>query len=185
MHLIAKIELTEAFVISNFSCIEGSRTPKEYRSNPSRKTREIAENTIIKKSVVSDSKIGSEVKIGPYSHIRQDSDISNKVYIGTNVEVKKSKIESGSKLGHFCYIGDSMIEKNVNIGAGTVTCNFDGKEKQKTSILNNAFIGSGTMIVAPVIIGQNAVVGAGSVVTKDVENDQLVYGNPATNKKSL
>ena len=78
-----------------------------------------------------------------------------------------------------------MIEKNVNIGAGTVTCNFDGKEKQKTSILKNAFIGSGTMIVAPVIIGQNAVVGAGSVVTKDVENDQLVYGNPATNKKSL
>ena len=78
-----------------------------------------------------------------------------------------------------------MIEKNVNIGAGTVTCNFDGKEKQKTNILKNAFIGSGTMIVAPVIIGQNAVVGAGSVVTKDVGNDQLVYGNPATIKKSL
>ena len=145
----------------------------------------IAKNTIIKKSVVSDSKIGSEVKIGPYSHIRQNSNISNKVYIGTNAEVKKSKIESGTKLGHFCYIGDSMIEKNVNIGAGTVTCNFDGKEKQKTNILKNAFIGSGTMIVAPVIIGQNAVVGAGSVVTKDVRNDQLVYGNPATVKKSL
>ena len=78
-----------------------------------------------------------------------------------------------------------MIEKNVNIGAGTVTCNFDGKEKQKTNILKNAFIGSGTMIVAPVIIGQNAVVGAGSVITKDVGNDQLVYGNPATVKKSL
>tara|TARA_Y100000741_G_scaffold100177_2_gene74346 strand:- start:9810 stop:11165 length:1356 start_codon:yes stop_codon:yes gene_type:complete len=145
----------------------------------------IAKNTIIKKSVVSDSKIGSEVKIGPYSHIRQNSNISNKVYIGTNAEVKKSKIESGTKLGHFCYIGDSMIEKNVNIGAGTVTCNFDGKEKQKTNILKNAFIGSGTMIIAPVIIGQNAVVGAGSVVTKDVGNDQLVYGNPATIKKSL
>ena len=145
----------------------------------------IAKNTIIKKSVVSDSKIGSQVKIGPYSNIRKNSDIRNKVYIGTNAEVKKSKIDSGTKLGHFCYIGDSMIEKNVNIGAGTVTCNYDGKEKQKTNILKNAFIGSGTMIVAPVIIGQNAVVGAGSVVTKNVGNDQLVYGNPATIKKSL
>ena len=145
----------------------------------------IEKNTIIKKSVVSDSQIGSEVEIGPYSHIRQNSDISNNVYIGTNVEVKKSKIENGSKLGHFCYIGDSIIEENVNIGAGTVTCNFDGKEKQKTNILKNAFIGSGTMIVAPVRIGQNSVIGAGSVVTKDVENDKLVYGNPATIKKSL
>ena len=144
----------------------------------------VAKNTVIKKSVVNDSLIGSEVEIGPYSHIRQNSDISNNVYIGTNVEFKKYKIESGSKLGHFCYIGDSIIGENVNIGAGTVTCNFDGKEKQKTKILKNAFIGSGTMIVAPVVIGQNSVVGAGSVVTKNIGNDQLVYGNPATIKKS-
>ena len=136
----------------------------------------------IKKSVIQNSTIGANVNIGPFSHIRDKSDIQNNVYIGTNVEVKHSYINSGTKIGHFSYIGDSEIGENVNIGAGTVTCNFDGKSKQKTIIMNNVFIGSGTMIVAPIKIEENAKTGAGSIVTKNVSKNQLVFGNPATNK---
>ena len=142
----------------------------------------IANNTNIKKSVIQNSTIGANVNIGPFSHIRDKSDIQNNVYIGTNVEVKHSYINSGTKIGHFSYIGDSEIGENVNIGAGTVTCNFDGKSKQKTIIMNNVFIGSGTMIVAPIKIEENAKTGAGSIVTKNVSKNQLVFGNPATNK---
>ena len=142
----------------------------------------VKKDTIIKQSVIKDSVIGSKVSIGPFSHIRNKSTIKNNVDIGTNVEVKNSTINSNSKLNHFCYIGDTVIGENVNIGAGTVTCNYDGIKKHSTIIKNNVLIGSGSMLIAPLVIHENVTIGAGSVVTKDIEKNQLAYGVPAINR---
>ncbi len=105
------------------------------------------------------------------------------VHLGFYGEVKDSVLEEGVKMGHFSYIGNAKIGKNVNIGAGTITCNFDGKVKHPTEIGENTFIGSDTMLVAPLKIGKNAKTGAGAVVTKDVPDDTLVYGVPAHPKE--
>jgi bifunctional UDP-N-acetylglucosamine pyrophosphorylase/glucosamine-1-phosphate N-acetyltransferase len=101
------------------------------------------------------------------------------VHIGSFGEIKQSRLEAGVKLGHFSYIGDTTIGKNSNIGAGTVTCNFDGESKHKTIIGENVFIGSDTMLVAPITLGNGSRTGAGSVVTKDVPENTLVAGVPA------
>jgi len=115
----------------------------------------------------------SNVNIGPFSRIRPGSFLSKGSRIGNFVEVKKSKIGKNSKINHLSYIGDSFVGKNVNIGAGTITCNFDGKNKNKTKILDGAFIGSNTSLIAPIKIGKNAVVGAGSSLNKNVKNRSL------------
>ena len=145
----------------------------------------IGNNSIINNSIVTKSKLGKQVHVGPFSHVRQFTDIKDNVFIGTNVEIKNSTIDSKSKLGHYCYIGDSVIGQLVNIGAGTVTCNFDGDKKHKTNIKSKAFIGSGTMIIAPIIINEGAKIGAGSVLTQDVQKDSLVYGVPAKKIRNL
>ena len=93
--------------------------------------------------------------------------------IGNFVEIKKSRLGKNSKVNHLSYIGDSVLGKNVNVGAGTITCNYDGKNKYKTKILDNAFIGSNSSLVAPVKIGKNTVIGAGSTITKDVKDNAL------------
>ena len=145
----------------------------------------IGNNSIVNNSVIKKSKLGKQVHIGPFSHIRQFSDIRDNVFIGTNVEIKNSIIDSETKLGHYCYIGDSVIGELVNIGAGTVTCNYDGVKKHKTNIKSKAFIGSGTMIVAPITINEGAKIGAGSVLTQDVQKNSLVYGVPAKKIRDL
>ena len=115
----------------------------------------------------------SNVHVGPFSRIRPGSFLSKGSRIGNFVEVKKSKVGKNSKIPHLSYVGDSFIGKGVNVGAGTITCNYDGKKKNKTKILDNAFIGSNSSLVAPVKIGKGSVVGAGSVITKDVKNKSL------------
>ena len=145
----------------------------------------VGNNSIVNNSVIKKSKLGKKVHIGPFSHIREFTDIRNNVFIGTNVEIKNSIINSKTKLGHYCYIGDSVIGELVNIGAGTVTCNYDGNKKHKTNIKSKAFIGSGTMIVAPITIDEGAKIGAGSVLTEDVQKNSLVYGVPAKKIKDL
>ena len=115
----------------------------------------------------------SNVKVGPFSRIRPGSFLSKGARVGNFVEVKKSKIGTNSKINHLSYIGDTTVGKNVNIGAGTITCNYDGKRKNKTKILDGAFIGSNTSLVAPIKIGKGVVVGAGSTLTKDVKNKSL------------
>lgn len=105
------------------------------------------------------------------------------VHMGNFGEVKSSTLGENVKMGHFSYIGDAKVGANVNIGAGTITCNFDGEKKNLTEIGENAFIGSDTMLVAPVKIGKNARTGAGSVVTHDVPDNELVYGVPAREAK--
>ena len=115
----------------------------------------------------------SNVNVGPFSRIRPGSFLSKGSRIGNFVEVKKSKLGKNSKVNHLSYIGDATIGKNVNIGAGTITCNYDGKRKNKTKILDGAFIGSNTSLIAPIKIGKGAVVGAGSALSKNVKDKSL------------
>ena len=113
------------------------------------------------------------VNVGPFSRVRPGSLLSKGSRIGNFVEIKKSKVGKNTKINHLSYVGDSIVGKNVNIGAGTITCNYDGKRKNKTKILDGAFIGSNTALVAPIRIGKNSVVGAGSTLTKNVRNKSL------------
>ena len=119
-------------------------------------------------------KIDNDVNIGPYARIRPGAIIKSGSQIGNFVEVKKSTIGKNSKVNHLSYIGDTNIGKNVNIGAGTITCNYDGIKKNKTKIKDNVFIGSNSSLVAPVIINESGIVGAGSVITKNVLKKSLV-----------
>lgn len=133
----------------------------------------------IESSSIEDSEIKNRVRIGPYSHIRSGTIIEDDVHIGNYSEIKNSSIGKQTKCGHFSYLGDAQVGQQVNIGAGTVTCNYDGEKKNKTVIKEKAFIGCATMLVAPVHIGIGATTGAGSVVNKDVPDYSKVVGSPA------
>ena len=118
-------------------------------------------------------KIENNVSVGPYARIRPGTILKSGSRVGNFVEVKKSTIGKGSKVNHLSYIGDSHLGKNVNIGAGTITCNYDGVKKSKTNIKDKVFIGSNSSLVAPVTINENSIVGAGSVITKNVRKKSL------------
>ncbi len=122
----------------------------------------------IESSVIEESIVDDKVTMGPFAHLRPKSHLKEKVHIGNFVEVKKSTLEYGVKAGHLTYLGNATVGKDTNIGAGTITCNYDGVNKFDTVIGENVFIGSDTMLVAPVNIGDKAITGAGSVITKDV-----------------
>ena len=134
----------------------------------------IGNNVIIKSfSHLEQCKVENKVEIGPYARIRPNTILKEGSKIGNFVEVKKSVVGKKSKVNHLSYIGDSQIGKSVNIGAGTITCNYDGIKKNKTKIKNNVFIGSNTSLVAPVTVNENSVVGAGSVITRNVKKKSL------------
>ena len=118
-------------------------------------------------------KIENNVIVGPYARLRPGTILKSGSKVGNFVEVKKSKIGEGSKVNHLSYIGDSLLGKNVNVGAGTITCNYDGIRKSKTNIKDKVFIGSNSSLIAPVTINENSVVGAGSVITKSVRKKSL------------
>ena len=122
---------------------------------------------------IENATLESNVNVGPFSRIRPGSFLSEGSRIGNFVEVKKSKIGKNSKINHLSYVGDATIGKNVNIGAGTITCNYDGRKKHKTKILDEAFIGSNTSLIAPIKIGKKAIVGAGSAISKNVKDKSL------------
>tara|TARA_B100001559_G_C16218013_1_gene492046 strand:- start:23 stop:661 length:639 start_codon:yes stop_codon:yes gene_type:complete len=122
---------------------------------------------------IENATLESNVNVGPFSRIRPGTHLSKGSRVGNFVETKKSKIGRNSKINHLSYIGDSFIGKNVNIGAGTITCNYDGKKKNITKILDGAFIGSNTSLVAPVKIGKKSIIGAGSAITENVKNKSL------------
>jgi UDP-N-acetylglucosamine diphosphorylase/glucosamine-1-phosphate N-acetyltransferase len=124
-------------------------------------------------SYLENCKIENKVNIGPYARIRPGTILKEESRIGNFVEVKKSIIGKKSKVNHLSYIGDTNIGKSVNVGAGTITCNYDGIKKNKTKIKNNVFIGSNTSLVAPITINENSIVGAGSVITKNVKRKSL------------
>jgi len=136
-------------------------------------------------SVIVDSEVGANCSVGPFAHLRMNALLEEKAAVGNFVEVKKSRLKRGTKAMHLTYLGDATIGERTNIGAGTVTCNFDGKNKHETIIEDDVKVGSDTMLVAPVRVGARSVAAAGSVVTKDVPPDSLGAGVPAEVKKKL
>ncbi len=136
----------------------------------------IGANTVLRHSVATSSYIGQRVQIGPFAHIRPDVSIGDDVKIGNFVEIKKSKIDNKSKVPHLSYIGDAEIGSGVNIGCGAITVNYDGKNKFKTTIEDDAFIGCNANLIAPVTIGKGALIAAGSTINQDVPGDALSIG---------
>ena len=134
----------------------------------------VGDNSHIKSfSYIEGTKIEKNVSIGPYARLREGTILKDNSKIGNFVETKKSIINKNSKANHLSYIGDTTIGKNSNIGAGTITCNYDGVKKSKTKISDNVFIGSNSSLIAPVSIDKNSIVGAGSVITKNVKKKSL------------
>jgi len=139
----------------------------------------IGERCRVVGSVVEGAVLEDDVSVGPFSHLRAGTRLASGVHVGSFAEVKKSRLGRNTKMGHFGYVGDAQVGDEVNIGAGTVTCNYDGVAKHRTVIGRGAFIGSDTMLVAPVKVGDGASTGAGAVVTRDVPADSLAVGAPA------
>ena len=134
----------------------------------------IGNNVVIKSfSHLENCKIENKVEIGPYARIRPGTTLKEGSKIGNFVEIKKSTLGKKSKVNHLTYIGDALIGKSVNVGAGTVTCNYDGVKKYKTKIKDNVFIGSNSSLVAPITLAENSIIGAGSVITRNVNKKSL------------
>lgn len=149
------------------------------------KDSSIGNNSVIRQSVVHDSSVGNEVNIGPFAHIRPQSDLGDKVKIGNFVEVKKSKMDDGSKASHLSYIGDAEVGKDVNLGCGSITVNYDGENKHLTKIEDGVFVGCNSNLIAPVHIKKNSYVAAGSTVTDDIpENAFAIARARQVNKEN-
>ena len=157
--LVGKVELGNNVVIGPNTYIEDTV---------------IGDNTSIQPfSHICNANIGANCSVGPYARLREGTVLEDAVKIGNFVETKKTSLAEGSKASHLSYLGDATIEHNVNIGAGTITCNYDGKDKHPTKIKEGAFIGTNSSLVAPINIGKNAYVGAGSTITKDIPDNAL------------
>ena len=132
-------------------------------------------------AIIENSTIGSSTSIGPFARIRPNTTIGNHSKVGNFVEIKKSSVSNNSKISHLSYVGDSKIGSDVNIGAGVITCNYDGSNKHQPEIKDGAFIGSNSQLVAPVSIGKNATIGAGSTITQNAPDNKLTVSR---NKQS-
>ena len=180
--LDATVELAEDVVLEPGVVLRGAtRVGREsvIRTGSQLLDTTVGERCSIWASVLESSVVEDDVRIGPFSHLRPGSRIGSRAELGNFAEVKGSTIGAGSKQHHFSYIGDAVVGEGVNIGAGTITANYDGKRKHRTTIADRAFIGSDTILRAPVTIGEGAVTGAGSVVTHDVPPGHVVFGVPA------
>ena len=156
----------------------------------------IGPNCFLKDVVISDNvsieafshivstQIGADCNVGPYARLREGTVLEDQAKIGNFVETKKTKIGKGSKANHLAYLGDAEVGEDSNIGAGTITCNYDGTNKHKTKIGNKTFVGTNSSLVAPLNIGNNSYIGAGSVITKDVEDDALAVARGKQSNKS-
>lgn len=144
----------------------------------------IEECCTVRYSVVEGAIVRAASQIGPYAHLRPGADVGPDVRVGNFVEVKQSRLERGVKAGHLAYVGDAEVGEGTNIGAGAITCNYDGTSKHRTTVGKNAFIGSNASLVAPLSIGDEAVVAAGSTITDDVPSDATAFGRARqVNKK--
>ncbi|MFN0315398.1 MAG: DapH/DapD/GlmU-related protein, partial [Burkholderiales bacterium] len=138
------------------------------------KDAEIGAGTVIAPmSVIDGAKVGPDCRIGPFARIRPETTLAARAHVGNFVEMKKVDLGEGSKVNHLTYLGDATVGRNVNVGAGTITCNYDGANKHRTVIEDDAFIGSDTQLVAPVRVGKGATLGAGTTLTKDAPAGEL------------
>jgi bifunctional UDP-N-acetylglucosamine pyrophosphorylase/glucosamine-1-phosphate N-acetyltransferase len=166
------IDVNVIFEGKNFIGVNSKIGPNNFLKNV-----RIGKNVeILANCVIENAEIGDNCRIGPFCRIRPDTKLDNGVHIGNFVELKKIHMRENTKAGHLAYLGDSKIGKDVNIGAGVITCNYDGQDKYQTIIEDGAFIGSDTQLVAPVIIGKNAYIGSGSTITKNAPPNKLTLG---------
>lgn len=186
--IAADVTIGEGTTIYPFTILEGGTTIGEHCAiGPGARIvrSHVASGTTVQYSILVEAEVGEGCQIGPFAYLRPESKLKKKVRVGNFVEIKKSTIGNSSKVPHLSYIGDATIGDAVNIGAGVITCNYDGKGKFPTFIEDEAFIGSNTNLRAPLRIGKGAVTGAGSVVTRDVEPYTLVVGVPARVVKKI
>jgi len=132
-----------------------------------------ADSSIDACSVIDGATVGQHARIGPFARLRPGTELADHTRVGNFVETKKTVVGEGSKISHLSYVGDALLGKNVNVGAGTITCNYDGVNKYRTSIGDGVFVGSNTSLVAPVSLSENATIGAGSTITRDVAEAEL------------
>ncbi len=178
-YIDSEVEIGQDTIIQPFTIIKGKTViGKECNIGPGSviSDSEIGDGVSIVESYIESAKIKDSAILGPYAHLRPDSVIGERVRIGNFVEIKKSILGEGTKASHLAYIGDAKIGRNVNIGAGTITCNYDGVKKNKTEIEDDVFIGSNNTLVAPIIIKRGAYTGAGSTLTEDVPPYSLALG---------
>lgn len=181
-HIEAEVEIGQDSIIWPGTLLQGkTRIGEQAEIGPYSQVVDtvVGDHCRVVQSVLEEARMDAHSQIGPFGHLRKGAHLGEGVHMGNFGEVKNSYLGPGVKMGHFSYIGDATVGANVNIGAGTITCNFDGRAKQHTEIGDDVFIGSDTLLVAPVTLGANARTGAGSVVTRDVEAGSLVYGVPA------
>jgi bifunctional UDP-N-acetylglucosamine pyrophosphorylase/glucosamine-1-phosphate N-acetyltransferase len=181
-YIDASVEIGQDTTIWPNTYLQGeTRIGQQCTIGPSSVIRDssIGDRCRVELSVVEQAVMEEDSDIGPFGHLRKGARLGKGAHMGNFGEVKNSYLGRGAKMGHFGYLGDATVEAGANIGAGTVTCNYDGKRKHRTAIGAQAFIGSGTMLVAPVEIGEGATTGAGSVVTRDVPKGSVAYGAPA------
>ena len=182
----ADVELAPDVVVERGSVLEGkTKVGTGSRIGPYAILRDttVGANCRVEASVLEGATLEDEVSIGPYAHLRPGAYLEKGVELGNFGEVKNARLGAGTKVHHFSYIGDASVGKRVNIGAGTITLNFDGTRKYRTEIGDDAFIGSDTLLRAPVKVGRNAATGAGAVVTRDVPDDHIGIGMPARMRK--
>lgn len=182
VYVDAEVEIGPDTILEPGTLIRGkSRIGSDCHIGPSAQIRDcwIGDKCKISSSLLEESTLDDEVNVGPYCHLRPGNYLASGVHLGDHAELKNARLGPGTKMGHFSYLGDAEVGAGVNIGAGTITCNYDGKEKHRTVIEDDAFIGSDSMLVAPVRIGARAKTGAGAVVTQDIPPDSLAVGVPA------
>jgi bifunctional UDP-N-acetylglucosamine pyrophosphorylase/glucosamine-1-phosphate N-acetyltransferase len=181
-YIDADVKIGKDTVVMPNTYIQGDSTIGEgceIGPNAHIRSSQIGNRCIVFMSVMESAVLEDDVDIGPFARLRKGAHLMNHVHMGNFGEVKDSTLRPGVKMGHFSYIGNADVGAHTNIGAGTITCNYDGEKKHPTKIGENVFIGSDTMLVAPLKLGDRSRTGAGSVVTKDVKDDALVVGMPA------
>ncbi len=186
VYIDATVEIgQDTLIYPNTHLLGRTRVGRECEIGPNTIVRdsEIGDRCRVFASVIEGAVLEQGCEIGPFGHLRKGAHLAEGVHMGNFGEVKNSYLGPRTKVGHFSYIGDAQVGADVNIGAGTITCNYDGERKHRTEIGDGAFIGSDTMLVAPVRVGRAARTGAGSVVTHDVPDGELVYGVPARVRK--
>lgn len=182
VYLDATVQLGQDVTVHPNTHIRGTTTVARGASlgpNAQLRDADVGPDVRVASAVVEGSVLGPQVNVGPFSHIRPGCVLEEDAYVGSHVEIKASRICAGAHVGHFSYIGDAVVGAGANIGAGTVTCNFDGRLKHETEIGAGAFIGSDSLLIAPVKVGAGAVTGAGAVVNRDVPPGGRVAGVPA------